>query len=136
MGDRLVDEPELEPGLRVRRLGHEAARQRAGDPALVLELERVRDRAGGADAERGEPPQVVLAEAAGHLVRRAQHAEQPPAERDRHVHERADALRLDHPADEALASAALRDVGLARRRATRPIMPSPSREARARPGAR
>ena len=102
VGDRLVDQPELEPGLRVGRPGDEAGGQRAGDPPLVLELERVGDRAGGADAERREPPQVVLAEAAGHLVGRAQHAEQPAAERDRHVHERADALRLDHPADEAL----------------------------------
>ena len=50
VGDRLVDQPELEPGLRVRRLGHEAGGQRAGDPPLVLELQRVRDRAGGADA--------------------------------------------------------------------------------------
>ena len=32
----------------------------------MLEVERVGDRAGGADAERGQPPQVVLAEAPAH----------------------------------------------------------------------
>ena len=110
VGDRLVDEAELEPGHRVRRAGHEAGGQRAGDPALVLELERMGDRAGGADAERGEPPQVVLAEAARQRVRRAQHAEQPAAERDRDVHERADVLRVDDPAHEALLVLGPRDV--------------------------
>ena len=116
--DRLVDEAELEPGLRVGRAREVAARERAGDPALVLELERVRDRAGRADAERGQPPQVRLPEAPGHLVHRAEDAEQPPAERDRDVHERAHALRLDDPAHEAVAV-----VGLS----TRTARPTPRR---------
>ena len=110
--DRLVDEAQLEPGHRVGRAGHEAGGQRAGDPALVLELERVGDRAGRADAERGEPPQVVLAEAALDLVGRAEHAEQPPAERDRDVHERAHAAPSRSPSHEALLVLAARDVGL------------------------
>ena len=66
--DRLVDEAAFQPRHRVGRAGHEARRQRAGDPPLVLELEPVGDRAGGADAERGKPPQVVLAEAALDVV--------------------------------------------------------------------
>ena len=113
VGDRLVDQPELQAGLRVGRPGDEAARERPGDPALVLELERVRDRAGRADAERDQPPQVRVAEAPGQVVRGAQHAEQPPAERDRDVDERAHALRLDHPAHEAVAVLRRRDVRLA-----------------------
>ena len=72
----------------------------------------VGDRAGGADAERGEPPQVVLAEAALDLVSRAEHAEQPPAEHDRHVHERADPLGLDHPAHEPFLVLRIGHVGL------------------------
>ena len=59
-------------------------------------------------------------------MRRAQHAEQPPAERDRHVHERAHALRLDHPADEALLVRRAARRRAAPEAATRPIMPSPS----------
>ena len=134
VGDGLVDEAELEAGLRVRRPGHEAGGQRARDPPLVLELEPVGDRAGRADAERGQPPQVVLAEAPAQLVRRGQHAEQPPAERDRDVHERADRAASRSPS----ARSAPRPPGprgTARpEAATRPIMPSPSlKRARAMP---
>ena len=107
--DGLVDEADLDARQRPRRLGHEPPREGVDDPSLALEVERVGDRPGGAERERGQPPQLVRAEVAGGLVCGAEHAEDAAGERDGNVREGPDALAFDAPLGVLLAA----EVGLA-----------------------
>ena len=61
-------------------VGHEAEAQRARDPALAVEVDRVGDRRGGRPRELDEQLEVRGPEARRVLVRHAEHAVKPRAE--------------------------------------------------------
>ena len=115
LAGRLVDEADLQAGQRGRGAGDEAARERVGDPALALEVERVGDRAGRGAGERDDELEPRRVEPAALVGAHVEHPEQPRAEADRDVHERGDALALEELSEEDGGVAVVADVRLARR---------------------
>ena len=112
MARGLVDEPELEAGDVVGAAGHVPARERGGDAALAVEVERVGDRAGGGPRQQLEARELLGAVVAGLLVAGGEHAEQARPERDGDVDEGADPLALDERVQEAIGVGRIAHIGL------------------------